>query len=69
MHNGGCTPISAGFAVLVPAGMNHNIINTGSAPMKLYALYAPPKHRDAVAHHTRAGAETDDEHFDGATTE
>ena len=67
--NGVCTPIGAGFAVLVPAGMNHNIINTGSVPMKLYTLYAPPNHRDGVVHHTRAEAETDDEHFDGKTTE
>ncbi len=48
------TKISAGFAVLVPAGTNHNIINTGSVPMKLYTLYAPPNHRDGVVHHTRA---------------
>ena len=67
--NGVRTPISAGFAVLVPAGMNHNIINTGSVPMKLYTLYAPPNHRDGVVHHTRADAEADDEHFDGKTTE
>ena len=63
------TLISAGFAVLVPAGTNHNIINTGSVPLKLYTLYAPPNHRDGVVHHTRAEAEADNEHFDGKTTE
>ena len=63
------TAISEGFAVLVPAGMNHNIINTGSAPLKLYTLYAPPNHRDGVVHSTRAEAEKDNEHFDGKTTE
>jgi len=63
------TPISAGFAVVVPAGTNHNIINTGSNPMKLYTLYAPPNHRDGVVHQTRADAEADNEHFDGKTTE
>ena len=63
------TAISAGFAVLVPAGTNHNIINTGSAPLKLYTLYAPPNHRDGVVHGTRAEAEKDNEHFDGKTTE
>ena len=63
------TPIRAGFAVLVPAGMNHNIINTGSVPLKLYTLYSPPNHRDGVVHHTRADAEADNEHFDGKTTE
>jgi mannose-6-phosphate isomerase-like protein (cupin superfamily) len=63
------TKISAGFAVLVPAGTNHNIINTGSASLKLYTIYAPPNHQDGVIHHTRAEAEKDNEHFDGKTTE
>ncbi|MEO7359542.1 MAG: cupin domain-containing protein [Gemmatimonadaceae bacterium] len=63
------TPISAGFAVLVPAGTNHNIINTGTVPLHLYTIYSPPNHRDGVVHHTRAAAEADTEHFDGKTTE
>ncbi len=67
--DGNRTPISAGFAVLVPAGANHNIINTGDVPLKLYTLYAPPNHRDGVVHRTRADAEADNEHFDGKTTE
>lgn len=62
-------PITAGFAVLVPAGAHHNIVNTGAGPLKLYTLYAPPNHRDGVVHHTRAEAEADTEHFDGKTTE
>ena len=63
------TAIRAGFAVVVPAGARHNIINTGSAALKLYTIYAPPNHRDGVVHHTRADAEADDEDFDGKTTE
>lgn len=63
------TAISAGSAVLVPAGANHNIINTGKVPLKLYTLYAPPNHRDGVVHRTRDEAEADNEHFDGKTTE
>jgi len=63
------TVIRAGFAVVVPAGTNHNIINIGSVPLKLYTLYAPPNHRDGVIHHTRAEAEADNEHFDGKMTE
>jgi mannose-6-phosphate isomerase-like protein (cupin superfamily) len=63
------TSIRAGFAVIVPAGANHNIINTGSVPLKLYTLYAPPNHQDGVVHHTRIDAEADNEHFDGKTTE
>jgi mannose-6-phosphate isomerase-like protein (cupin superfamily) len=63
------TAIRAGFAVIVPAGTNHNIINTGSVPLRLYTLYAPPNHQDGIVHHTRAEAEKDNEHFDGKTTE
>lgn len=63
------TAIQAGFAVIVPAGANHNIVNTGSVPLKLYTLYSPPNHRDGVVHATRADAEADNEHFDGKTTE
>lgn len=63
------TEIRAGFAVIVPAGINHNIVNTGSQPLKLYTLYAPPNHRDGVVHHTSADAQADSEHFDGKTTE
>jgi len=63
------TPIGAGFVVVVPAGARHNIINTGTVPMKLYTLYSPPNHRDGVVHVTRAEAMADNEHFDGKTTE
>ena len=67
--NGVHTAISAGFAVLVPAGTNQNIINTGEGSLKLYTLYAPPNHRDGVVHRTRADAVADKESFDGKTTE
>lgn len=63
------TSIRAGFAVVIPAGTEHNIINTGSVPMKLYTIYSPPHHRDGVIEHTRADAESDPEHYDGVTTE
>ncbi|MGO8842481.1 MAG: cupin domain-containing protein [Methyloceanibacter sp.] len=49
--------IKPGFAILVPAGTRHNIINSPSGPMKLYTLYAPPNHRDGVVHATKADAE------------
>jgi mannose-6-phosphate isomerase-like protein (cupin superfamily) len=67
--DGVTTPIGAGYAVIVPAGVRHNIINTGAESLKLYTLYAPPNHRDGVVHATRADAEVDKEHFDGKTTE
>lgn len=62
--------IKDGFAVVIPAGVKHNIINTSNdAPLKLYSLYAPPHHKDAVRHVTKQQAEADDEHFDGVVTE
>lgn len=63
------SPIRAGFAILVPAGAKHNIVNTGTAPLKLYTIYSPPNHRNGVIHPTRRDAEADTEHFDGKTTE
>lgn len=67
--DGVTTKIQAGFAVIVPSGTKHNIINTGKIPMKLYTLYSPPNHRDGIVHHAREDAEADNEHFDGKTTE
>jgi mannose-6-phosphate isomerase-like protein (cupin superfamily) len=67
--DGVTTVIRPGFAIVVPAGARHNIINTGEVPLKLYTLYAPPNHRDGVVHRTRAEAEADTQHFDGKTTE
>ena len=47
-----------GSAVVIPAGVRHNVINTsGDAPLKLYTLYSPPEHAPDTVHHTRAEAE------------
>jgi len=67
--NGVERPIEDGTAVLVPAGTKHNIINRGTAPLKLYSLYGPPEHKDGIVHKTKPEADDDDEHFDGVTTE
>jgi mannose-6-phosphate isomerase-like protein (cupin superfamily) len=67
--NGVSKPIASGFAVIVPAGARHNIVNTGKEALKLYTLYSPPNHRDGVVHRTRADAQADHEHFDGKTSE
>lgn len=68
--NGVETNIGDGSAILVPAGVTHNILNDSSTePMKLYTLYSPPHHRDAVIHKTKEEAMSDSEHFDGTTTQ
>lgn len=62
-----------GVAVVVPAGTEHNIINTGDDEMKLYTLYAMPHHTDGIVHQTKEDAEEDEEahtdEFLGDTTE
>ena len=40
------------FAILVPAGTWHNVINVGSEPLKLYSIYAPAEHPHGVVHET-----------------
>ena len=67
--NGIVTAIQTGTAIVIPAGVRHNIKNTGRGPMKVYSLYAPPHHADGTVHVTRADAEASQEHFAGKTTE
>lgn len=67
--DGKSTPIKDDDAIIVPAGARHNVINTGSAPLRLYTLYGPPEHRDGVVHATKAQADASEEHFDGKTSE
>ncbi len=46
-----------GYAILIPAGTWHNVINTGNEPIKLYSIYSPPKHPFGTVHVTKADAE------------
>jgi mannose-6-phosphate isomerase-like protein (cupin superfamily) len=59
------------FAVIVPAGARHNVVNTGDAPLRLYTIYGPPEHKDGVVHTDKAQAERDhdNDHWDGETSE
>jgi len=62
--------VSGGDAVIVPAGSQHNIINTSDTePLKLYTIYTPPHHADGIIRATRAEAEVNGVDFDGVTTE
>lgn len=54
------TPISDGSAIIVPAGTEHNVINTSTEKeLKLYTVYAPPHHKDGTVHKTKEDAEAD----------
>ena len=59
--------MSDDFAVVIPSGTQHNIINTGKTELKLYSVYSPPEHKDGTVHATKADEQ--EEHFDGITTE
>ena len=62
--------LSDGFAVIIPAGTRHNIVNVSKdEPLRLYTIYAPPHHKDKVIHETKEAAEADDEEYDGVTSE
>jgi len=54
--DGETTVISDGFAVVVPAGSDHNITNIGDTDLKLYTLYSPPNHPDGTIHETAVEA-------------
>ncbi|MCC3868001.1 cupin domain-containing protein [Terrisporobacter mayombei] len=49
--------ISADYAIMIPVGTWHNVINIGNRPLKLYAIYAPPEHPKGTIHQTKADAE------------
>jgi mannose-6-phosphate isomerase-like protein (cupin superfamily) len=45
------------WATIIPAGVWHNVVNTGDGELKLYSLYSPPEHPDGTVHRTKAEAE------------
>lgn len=62
--------VQGGSAIIVPAGAEHNVINTSpTEKLKFYNICSPPRQKDGTIHKTKAEAETDDEGFDGVTTE
>lgn len=55
--NGKVTEIGAGSAFVVPAGVEHNVVNTGTTPLKLYTVYCPPRHPPGTVQRTKREAE------------
>lgn len=67
--NGAEYSLEDGTAVIIPAGTEHNILNSGQESLKLYTIYSPPEHKDGIVHATKRNALGDHEdHFDGKTT-
>jgi mannose-6-phosphate isomerase-like protein (cupin superfamily) len=65
--NGAMHIVSGDYAVVIPAGVKHNITNVGDVPVKLYTVYSPPEHKDGIEQKTKDDER--EEHFDGVTTE
>lgn len=62
--------ITDGSAIVVPAGANHNVINTSETEdLKTYTIYSPAHHKDAIVRETKAEAEANEAEFDGVTSE
>lgn len=62
--------VKDGDAVIVPAGAQHNVINTSdSSELKLYTIYSPAHHKDGIVRRTKEEADADAPEFDGKTTE
>lgn len=59
-----------GVAIIVPAGAQHNVINTSATDdLKLYTIYSPAHHKDGIVRATKEEAEANEAEFDGVTTE
>lgn len=62
--------VGDGIAIIVPAGAQHDIINTSQEEeLKLYTIYSPAHHQDGVVRPTKEAAEASSPEFDGQTTE
>ena len=61
--------VGDGDVVIVPAGAQHNVINTGEGMLKLYTIYTPAHHKDGIVRETKEDALAREEEFDGTTTE
>ena len=54
--NGNERLIEAGGAIVIPSGVEHNVVNTSDVSLRLYTLYSPPEHADGTVHHTKEDA-------------
>lgn len=61
--------VGDGDVVIVPAGTQHNIINTGIDTLNLYTIYSPAHHKDGIVRATKMQAMAEEADFDGNTTE
>jgi mannose-6-phosphate isomerase-like protein (cupin superfamily) len=50
--------LSDGISIVIPAGVEHNIVNTSSSDsLRMYTIYSPPEHPDGTVHKTKQEAD------------
>jgi mannose-6-phosphate isomerase-like protein (cupin superfamily) len=54
--------VGADWAIVVPAGVWHNVVNTGDGELKVYSIYSPAEHPPGTVHATKAEAEAAEHH-------
>jgi len=70
MIDGNEYDVSDGSAIVVPAGAEHNVINVSETEdLKIYTIYSPAHHKDGIVRATKEEAISQEEEFDGVTTE
>jgi len=57
--NGVDTPLAAGSVLVATPNTRHNVVNTGSLPLYIYTVYAPPNHIDGRVHRSKTDAQND----------
>jgi mannose-6-phosphate isomerase-like protein (cupin superfamily) len=68
MLDGRRAAVHPGHLVHVPAGTRHNLMNVGSADLKVYTIYAPPQHAVGTVHGTKAEADASEERYAAVPT-
>lgn len=59
--NGKDQDVKAGDLMVVPAGTQHQFVNTGPNPLILYTIYSPAEHNSTTVHHTKEQGDKEEE--------
>ncbi|KAK4695867.1 hypothetical protein P7C71_g1956, partial [Lecanoromycetidae sp. Uapishka_2] len=53
--------VKAGDLMVVPAGTQHQFVNTGPTPLILYTIYSPAEHNPQTVHKTKEEGDEEEE--------
>ncbi len=54
--------VNKNYAIIIPSGTWHNVVNTGNVPLKIYSIYAPPQHPFGTVHKTKKDSDRAENH-------